>query len=137
MAVDEVDGWTTEGFPIKKPRLGWIATKAKDSFHTEVTSTQLPIKYVTMMSMYSYGSKWAGSTLNLTIELHRKGDAFPTNVTSHLVKGYHSDKTSIIVGHTFEVPEGGAEIGDKVRTNFVLVGGSTFRIQGLLYCFSK
>ena len=137
--VDEVDGWQTEGYRNKRPRPGWIATKAKAYFHIEVTATTVPIKYMTMMSMRSYGEKWANATVKVTLEVVRKGEnsSSAINATPHFVSGYHSELTSILVPHTFEVPNGGAKIGDKVRTNFVLVGGTTFRIQGLLYCITK
>ena len=139
----DVDGWEAQGHSIRKPRPGWVATKAYATFSTQVVAEELPIKYLTILSMYSYGPKWENSTLELTIELHRKsansssaGFVVAQNTTSYLVKGYHKDETSIIVPHTFEVPDGGAEIGDRVWTTFTLVGGTTFRIQGLMYCFT-
>ena len=139
-----VDGWEAQGFRVRKPRPGWVATKANATFSTQVVAKELPIKYLTMLSMYSYGSAWDNSMLEVTMELHRKSAnssssdfVVARNTTSYLVKGYHEDQTSIIVPHTFEVPDGGAEIGDRVRTKFVLVGGTTFRIQGLMYCFTS
>ena len=49
-----------------------------------------------------------------------------TGVDWYTCKRFVPTGQAIMVSHTFELPDGGAEIGDKVRTSFVLVGERTF-----------
>eukprot|EP00984_Skeletonema_dohrnii_P007992 scaffold2944_cov155-Skeletonema_dohrnii-CCMP3373.AAC.9 len=132
-------GWKAEGFPIKQPRAGFYAKEPNAHFSLKIDAS-METKYMTIMSMKSYGDNFKDTNLEVDVRIERKGDvaaaatAEVAKSSKYEVTGYHETRTSIHVPHKFELPDGGAEIGDSIVVNFRLVSGSYFKIAGLAFC---
>jgi hypothetical protein len=139
------DGWEAQGFPIRSPRPGWIATKQNATFVMEYPHQQ-HLKSLTLISMLSYAREWVNSTLQVTIEL-LSNNSTSSNFTGmedvnnrrwrtvrHHVTGYHKERSSILVTHKLRLPEGVIQVGDVLRVEMKLVGGETFKISGMGLC---
>lgn len=134
-------GWKAEGNPIKQPRAGFYAKELNAHFSLKI-DVLIETKYMTIMSMKSYGDNFKDTNLEVDVRIERKGghasaeeeEAAESSTAKYLVSGYHETRTSIHVPHKFELPGGGAEKGDTLVANFRLVSGSYFKIAGLAFC---
>ena len=129
-------GWKAEGFPIKQPRIGFYAKETNAHFSLEI-DVSMETKYMTIISMKSYGDNFKGTNLEVGVTIQCKGgstSAEATKSSKYEVTGYHETKTSIHVPHKFALPGGGAKKGDIIVVNFHLVSGSYFKIAGLAFC---
>lgn len=136
-------GWKAEGFPIKQPRAGFYAKQANAHFSLKIDAS-METKYVTIMSMKSYGDNFKDTKLDIDVHIVRKEEEkegtvseaaeAELDVARYEVSGYHEARTSIHVPHKFELPNGGAKKGDSIIADFRLVSGSYFKIAGLAFC---
>lgn len=140
-----VKNWIVEGTSIfAKPRPGWIATAANASFETILDGEHSGIKYVTILSMKSYGKKWEGSQLKVTFwdmgvgGMTNNDEIKASLVGEYLIGGFHHSNTSVLYPHKLLLQGTGSDgripVGHWLKTTFTVVGGTTFRIQGILYC---
>jgi hypothetical protein len=138
------DGWEAQGFPVRSPRPGWIATKQNATFVMEYPHQQ-HLKSLTLISMLSYAREWVNSTLQVTIELLSNSTSSTSTGTEdvnnkrgriirHHVTGYHKEKSSVLVTQKLRLPEGVIQVGDVLRVEMKLVGGETFKISGMGLC---
>lgn len=118
------------GNEVKKPRVGWIATKPGAFFELHVVAKELPIRKVTLIYMKSYGRKWLDAKLK--VELSVLGNA--SVATAYYLDGIHNDTTS--VNYRTQMEGIHAKVGETVVARFTLVGGYTFKISGMLFCAS-
>lgn len=134
------NGWAASGYPIKQPRTGFYASEQNATFDLELRDISQDAKYLTVLSMKSYGPTWVGSKLRLHVSVMRKAAeaAAPSPPVAaeatYEIDGYHAVKTSVHFPHKFPVPGDGAKSGDTIRVNATLVSGSTFKIAGLAFC---
>mmetsp|Transcript_19999 Transcript_19999/g.42083 ORF Transcript_19999/g.42083 Transcript_19999/m.42083 type:complete len:247 (-) Transcript_19999:476-1216(-) len=126
-----VSGWQAEGYPIRQPRAGWYAKVEDASFSLKVEAT-MDTKFVTILSMKSYGDNFKGT--KLAIEFRTLRASGENDRAMHEITGYHTTKTSIHVPHKFELPNGGVKKGESVLVDVRLVSGSYFKIAGLAFC---
>eukprot|EP00985_Skeletonema_marinoi_P028377 scaffold24732_cov139-Skeletonema_marinoi.AAC.1 len=118
-------GWKAEGFPIKQPRAraGFYAKEPNAHFSLKIEAS-IETKYMTIMSMKSYGNNFKDTNLEVDVRIERKGDdaaaatAEVAKSSKYEVTGYHETRASIHVPHKFELPDGGADIGDSIVANF-------------------
>ena len=78
------------GRAVRNPRKGWYAEKANAKFPLKVIPT-LDTNYVTIMSMVSYGEKFIGTRLDVTVRIER-----PDGTTSegmYETSGYYEVQT--------------------------------------------
>jgi hypothetical protein len=123
-------GWNEEGNPIRKPRPGWVASQPKAVFSIALNVTTLPIHRLTLLYLKSYGTKWENSRLRITIRIRRYGTQLLPKVKHDLV-GFHNSNTSVNYEATIPLD---AHVGDTLLASFHVVGGTTFRINGMLFC---
>ncbi len=130
-------GWKAEGFPKRQPRAGFYAKETNAHFSLKI-DVSMETKYMTIMSMKSYGDNFKNTNLEVDVTIQEKGASTSAETTKksskYEVTGYHETKTSIHVPHKFELPDGGAKKGDIIVVNFRLVSGSYFKIAGLAFC---
>ena len=129
-------GWKAEGNPIKQPRAGWYAKEANATFSLTI-DVSMETKYVTIMSMKSYGDNFKDTKAEVTVQILQNGESKTVDkaaVAKYEIAGYHETKTSIHVPHKFKLPNDGAKKGDKLQVNLRLVSGSYFKIAGLAFC---
>jgi len=147
--MDEVllqnEGWAAEGFPIKQPRAGWYSHKPNSKFSIKIESMEVDTKYVVILSMKSYSSKWVGSKLAVsTTVVH--GPVVPGKESNRTkawdvsevgsifhIDGYHTIETSVHFPHKIPI-QGGAKAGESLILDAKLVGGSEFKIAGMAFC---
>jgi hypothetical protein len=112
--------WKAEGNSYKSKH-GWVAKERNATFILAMT-LESPVRYVTILSLKSYGDAWKDSRLHL----HVGNKSFE-------MLGSHSSKTSVIIPHKFDL---GLTIvaGLPLKLIFRLVGGSTFKITGMAFC---
>jgi len=134
------DGWAVLGKPGKNPRTGWYANQANATFEIRVPIAQVPIHFLTIVAMKSYGPSWVGSKLEIKTTILRPSEAAattktnPFNVATFEVDGYHEIKTSVHFPNKFRLPGNGASVGDVVMVEARLIGGSVFKINGIALC---
>ena len=137
-------GWNAEGFPIRHPRAAFYAKVPNAHFSLKVDAS-METKYMTIVSMKSYGPNFIDSKLKVDVVIERKqnvgGDASASaarplseDTAEYEIDGYHETKTSIHVPHKFELPNSGAKRGDSIIVNVRLVSGSYFKIAGIAFC---
>jgi hypothetical protein len=119
-------------FAVEKP--GWITNKANASFEIAVPANNGPIKTVTIIYMKSYGEKWKDSAATVEVRIVRQsGDTEEEAVEPVTLVGTHNSNTSVNYWEAIQLGKG-ALVGDNVHVTFQMVGGTTFRINGLLFC---
>jgi len=126
------DGWEASGNPVKQPRIGWYASKEGAKFSLEIVVSS-DTKFLTIMSMKSYGPKFVDTMLEINVQINRK-DTGQHATSSHQITGYHETKTSIHVPHKVELPGGGAQVGDVILLDAILKRGAYFKINGIAFC---
>jgi len=145
--LHSTDGWAAAGRPVQQPRTGWYAQAANATFEMRVPVI-VPTHFLTIVSMKSYGPTWIGSKLEATVTIQRSGMGIgsnnnnnnngtatpPSNTTTYEIDGFHEIKTSVHFVHKFRLPGNGAAVGDVVIVRARLLGGSTFKINGIALC---
>jgi hypothetical protein len=127
MGASNTEGWMA----IDDPRAGWVATQPLATFSIFVPAKKFPIRKVTFLYMKSYGSKWKDSLVDITLSVleHKTNDVI-SETYGELV-GFHKSRTSVSYKKTFDVD---VNVGDTLKATFVLVGGTTFKFTGMLFC---
>ena len=120
------------GYPVRQPRTGWYARKENAKFSLKLVPT-LETKYITVMSMKSYGENFVNTKLRLTLRVVQSNET-NSEESEHTIYGHHDTKTSIHIPHKFELPGGGANEGDTIVVEAELVSGEYFKINGIALC---
>ena len=127
------DGWELVSDHHK---LGFAAKKEQASFEMEFDTGLSEVKVLTFFYMKSYGEEWEGSELRVKAFVVSNNMSSLTSEVNML--GYHDQHTSetysdkVAIGTT----EGAPPImpGDRLRLQFDLIGGGTFKLIGVLLC---
>ena len=129
------DGWAAAGKPIQNPRTGWYAQKANATFAMHYPIMEVPVQFLTIVSMKSYGPSWIGSKLEIKVTIdHPSNSTMLPDVSTYEIDGFHEIRTSVHFPHKFELPGNGASVGDNILLEAKLVGGSMFKINGIALC---
>jgi hypothetical protein len=132
MVLLENKGWEAMGNPVRKPRPGWIAQRSKAAFTIQVNATTMRISKFTVIYLKSYGALWKDTRLSVTV-LTRRGNVTRGGKERHEIQGFHDSNTSVNYEADFPIRTP-AEIGDSVHVHVNVHSGSTFRINGLMFC---
>ena len=129
-------GWEAAGgvnqFQREKP--GWVTYRANSSFEIAVSAVNGPIKTVTVIYLKSYGIGWKDSTVLITPRIVRQSGILENTEANVTLQGIHNSTSSINYWETLKLQGRGALPGDAVHVTFQMVGGISFRINGLLFC---
>jgi hypothetical protein len=114
-----------------------VATKANATLEFQFKNITNLAKTLTIHSMKSYGEKWEGSRAHILVTVKpppgvSNQSDFQT-VLDGYIDGVHNSTSSIIYTSKFNL-EPAAEEGSDVVLNVKLVGGSTFKITGMMLC---
>jgi hypothetical protein len=121
------DGWSR--------KLGFVATKAGASVTFEVKDIQQDVRYVMLDYLKSYGDKWANSQVRLTASVMRKDEEAYKDVYQFTLDGFHDATASITYSAKEDIGEAViAKVGDSFRLQIELIGGTTFKIMGMMFC---
>jgi hypothetical protein len=142
--ITQSDGWELNW---DHGKLGFEAQQHNASFVMEfhVKEHAKSVKVVNVVFMKSYGEKWEGSELRVhtTIIPSTKSADISTNVlnnrtTSMDILGFHDKNTSEIFSQQLvldkDEEDPGAKPNDHLRVQFDMIGGTTFKILGLMIC---
>jgi len=134
------EGW--EGNDDHK-KAGYVAIEPNAVFVLEFANLQKSVKSLTFFVMTSYGEKWEGSKIHVDSVVIKSGSEESEKTTSIPsasmdIAGYHEKNTSETFAHKLQLGSGTdgewAKVGDNLRVQVKLVGGSTFKIMGMLFC---
>lgn len=148
IVVTPESGWETESDMSHgwSRRLGFVAKEPNVTVIFEFSNVTVPLKVLTIQSLKSYGDAWQGSEALFTVTTSTTGSppsGIGTNgttgggdwgvVASEVVSGYQNSTAS--TSHSTEVTfERSIEPGSDVRLEVKLIGGSTFKITGMMLC---
>lgn len=113
-------------------KLGLIATGANASMTVRLTNVDQVVQVINLQRIKSYGDKWAGSKAELTLLVEYPDKAAYT--TQFDVEGYHEAKNSISYPFEYDLKDNKATVGSNVTLSIDLVGGTTFKILGIMLC---
>jgi hypothetical protein len=137
MSMDSVQNWSTEGNRAGdgRPRIGWVATAANATFTITVKDTDHDgIMSMSIVAMKSYGRKWEKSRLRVRVwDQGKAGQGPQSQILDVEIEGVHDLPISVYFDHKFYLGTGGILKGNWVKAQFDLIGGTTFKIQGLLF----
>jgi len=151
------DGWRAQGKPRENPRTGWYGRKNGAEFKMRIPLETAPARYITIISMKSFGPDWRESLFRLEVEIERNTPlelAPNANITMPIpegtenataiyhdqdkatfeIEGWHKQKVSVHYPFKFELPGHGAAEGDAVILKGILQGGKMFKIHGIAIC---
>ena len=127
-------GWQVESQTNSKPRPGWVAF-GKDATFTVTIKKHEGITFLTVISMQSYGAKWADSRVRITLFDKGPSGNGPNSVVGLFeISGYQNTTTSVLHPHKLHLFDDGIPKGNWLKARFDIIGGTTFRIQGMLFC---
>ena len=127
------DGWVATGNPVRQPRTGWYAEKANATFSIKIVAT-METKYMTIMSMKSYGPNFVGTKLEVKVYISRLTRIGMSSEALYEITGYHETMTSIHVPYKCELPGGSAFDRDTILVDVRSSNGTYFKINGLAFC---
>ena len=121
-------------------KLGLVAKGLGSNIQFEFTNTKgAPLQILTIHFLKSYGEKWEGSAAEFVIQ--KRSATADTNVTDNerwtmvkkeTVLGFHNSTSSISYTAAIHFPP--IPTGNDVQVAIKLVGGSTFKITGMMLC---
>ena len=124
---DMKDGWSR--------KLGYVATKTGASVTFEMKDIQRDVRYIMLDYLKSYGDKWANSQARFTASVMRKGEEAYKEVYQFTLDGFHDATASITYSTKEDIGETTmAKVGDNFRLRIELIGGTTFKIMGMMFC---
>jgi hypothetical protein len=133
MEADLSHGWAR--------KLGWVAFEPQGSMTFRFSSIQDPLQILTLHTLKSYGEKWEGSALEVTISQRlpqstgnaTRGNANEfTTVKKQTIPGVHNSTSSITYSTEIKFPP--IPAGSDVTLTLQLVGGTTFKVTGMMLC---
>lgn len=113
---------------------GYMPTKIGDKMVLEFRNLSQPIESVTFFIMKSYGEKWKGSRLSVSVsEKDNEAAADWTILSERDMVGEHAKNTSETYPETMTLTHA-VQLGSSLRVAYELSGGTTFKIMGLAVC---
>ena len=138
MYMDAHQNWATEGNQrgLGKPHVGWVATAPNATFTVTIKDTDHEgIKSMSVVALKSYGAKWAGSRLRVRVWDEGKiGQGPQSQILDVEIEGVHDLKVSTYFDHRFPLGIAGIPKENWLKAQFDVIGGTTFKIQGILFC---
>jgi hypothetical protein len=119
-------------------KLGITAISKNASMQFDFLNVTAPVQILTVHSLKSYGEAWEGSAANFIIskKVPKTGNQTIggqwTQVSSQILSGVHNSESTISYSTEMKFPP--MEVGSDVKLEVNLVGGSKFKITGLMLC---
>jgi hypothetical protein len=119
-------------------KLGITAFQKNASMQLDFPNVTVPIQILTIHSLKSYGEAWEGSAANFIVSKKVPVTGNDTNagqwtqVSSQVLSGIHNSQSTI--SYNTELMFTPIEVGSDVKLEVKMVGGSKFKITGLMLC---
>jgi hypothetical protein len=142
--VVENDGWEEAASGEKK---GLVPSKANASLKLRFDDITDQVQTLNFIAMKSYGEKWEGSTLKVEAFVDRKiedggeqprtpsstnANAEPLRILE--IEGVHDKHTSESYNYKIDLGEERVLAGDVLNVDIRLIGGTTAKIMGMMFC---
>ena len=129
----ENDGWEE----MDKDKTGLVPAKVDASLKLRFDNITDQIQALNFVAMKSYGEKWEGSRIKVDAVIDRKnGEASSKPMRSLEIEGVHDKHTSETYVYKIDFGEERALPGDVLNVHIQLVGGTTAKIMGMMFCRS-
>jgi hypothetical protein len=92
-----------------------------------------PAKVLTIQSIKSYGEKWEGSKARVVVDVVLPGGTETQRVLDETIEGSHTSSTSVNYSTEYSLGDI-AVVGSHARIQITLVGGTTFKLTGMMLC---
>lgn len=126
-------GWNPKpDMSTGKPRKpGVVAEEIGALLRFDLLDLSIPVQLLTVQYLRSYGEAWKGSKVLITVRSKQSLQNWTQNAQTKL-SGIHNSKTSIMYKHEIRFPK--QEIGSDVQVEIKLIGGTTFKLLGMMLC---
>lgn len=122
-------------------KLGIVAKRNGATLNFEFPSIGMPLRVLTLQSLRSYGESWEGSQVVVKVGVQSPTSSLTNStiesswswVHNETIAGCHNS-TSSITFDTEMVFANPIPSGSDVRIHIQLVGGTTFKITGMMLC---
>ena len=121
------DGWED----LDEEKKGLVATTSDAKLKMKFNLTE-PVEKMNFIVMQSYGEKWANSKVEVKALVLREGVQV-TEKTMYM-EGFHAKNTSESFNYKMDLGENKALGGDELIVDVNLVGGTTFKVMGMMFC---
>eukprot|EP00578_Thalassiosira_sp_NH16_P012189 CAMPEP_0181115994 /NCGR_PEP_ID=MMETSP1071-20121207/21718_1 /TAXON_ID=35127 /ORGANISM="Thalassiosira sp., Strain NH16" /LENGTH=655 /DNA_ID=CAMNT_0023200217 /DNA_START=129 /DNA_END=2096 /DNA_ORIENTATION=+ len=135
-----VNGWKTENQMAEGwgNKVGYIANLPGATFTLQFTNVEKDINMVTLFYLRSYGEKWKDSLVKFNVS--RKSDSDSDNGSDDVlsevnIAGVSDDEHSLTLSQEITLSET-IRKGETMKIKVELIGGTTFKIMGLMICNS-
>jgi len=116
-------------------KTGLVPTTSNAAFSMKFNKLKDQVQVMNFVVMQSYGDKWAGSKIEVRASVFKDGDGQQAAVEQSLeIEGFHDSQTSESFNFALDLGEDRAVEGDSLVIDVKLVGGSTFKIMGMMFC---
>lgn len=126
----ESKGWKLVDEGGKK---GYMPTNLGDKMVLEFPNLSQSIGSVTFFIMKSYGEKWEGSRLSVSVSEKSGDNADWRRLSERDLVGVHAKNTSETYPETLSLGHA-VQPGSSLQVSYELTGGKTFKIMGLAVC---
>jgi hypothetical protein len=114
-------------------KLGIVAEQQGAILQLLFKSVSTPLRALTLQTMKSYGEKWENSEVEVEVLQSQNSTDKWTSVHNMNITGYHNSTASISYNTEMMFNET-IQPGSDVRIKVTLIGGSTFKITGMMLC---
>jgi len=138
--VVENDGWEAASDEKK----GLVPSKANASLKLRFDNITDQIQTLNFIAMKSYGEKWEGSKFKVEAFVDRKiedggqprtpSSTAAEPLRSLEIEGVHDKHTSESYNYKIDLGEERVLAGDVLNVDILLIGGTTAKITGMLFC---
>lgn len=90
------NGWEAGG-DLPHNRYGWLTETANSTFDMVVESTRSEISSLVFYSLVSYGPKWEGTEIAMTLSV--KSQTGKPSRHEMIISAFHKDESSILEGY--------------------------------------
>jgi len=123
------DGWEETNESKKR---GLTPTTSDAKLKMRFTNLTQPVEKLNFIVMQSYGEKWAGSKIEVKASVFRNREKAAEQ--SMEIEGFHAKNTSESFNFKMDLGGNKAVEGDELEVGINMVGGTTFKIMGMMFC---
>ena len=135
--ITSSDGsWTSEADMSHgwSRKLGFVPTKAGATVDFVMENVTDEIHVININYIKSYGEKWAGSLARVTVSVKESGSEEFTEAKHYDLEGIHDSNTSVSYSSSENLDDHFVKVGSTLKVNLTMIGGSAFKITGMMFC---
>ena len=138
MLMDSMKKISTEGRPngAGKPHVEWVATAANATLIITINGDEHDgLQSMSVVAESQHDDKWEESRLRVRVwDEGQTGQGPRSQILDIEIEGVHDLEISTLFNHKFPLDIAGVPKGTLLKAPFDLIGGTTFKINGILFC---